>query len=319
MSKKELNKSFPWQDYLAPKFWPSWLGLAGMRFLAILPYRMQLFFGKIIGHLFYRIARYRREIAQTNIRLCFPELSPQEQEKLVRDHFHSLGISISETAMSWWGSERKLKNLVHIKNLDNLENALAEGKGAIILGAHYTTLEISARLFTFYHQFSGSYQKFRNPLFNQLTLNGRKRIFEQVFDRSDIRQIFRYIKQNNCMWIAADQDTGKDNTVFVPFFGHQAATQTAASRMAKVTKAPVIPYVSRRLDNAQGYVIEFFPALKNFPGDSLKEDAILTNQFLEAQIRKAPEQYLWVHRRFKTRPEGMPKLYRSKPRRAKRK
>ena len=119
------------------------------------------------------------------------------------------------------------------------------------------------------------------------------------------------------MWIATDQDTGSENTVFVPFFGQQAATQTAASRMAKVTGAPVIPYVSRRLDNAQGYIIEFFPALENFPGSSLEEDAIRTNQFLEEQIRKAPEQYLWVHRRFKTRPEGMPKLYRKKPRRVK--
>ncbi len=319
MNKKASEQTFSWQEYLAPKFWPSWLGLAGMRILAMLPYRLQLFFGKIIGHLFYRVARYRREIAQTNIALCFPELSPAEQEKLVRKHFHSLGISISETAMNWWGSEKKLKKLVTIKNLDNLDNALKQGKGAIILGAHYTTLEISARLFTFYHKFAGSYQKFRNPLFDQLTYNGRERIFDQVFDRSDIRKIFRYIKQNNCMWIATDQDTGLENTVFVPFFGQQAATQTAASRMAKVTKAPVVPYVSRRLDNARGYEIEFFPALENFPSGSLEEDAIRTNQFIEDQVRKAPEQYLWVHRRFKTRPEGMPKLYRRKPRRLKNK
>lgn len=288
-----------------------------MRILAILPYRLQLFFGKVIGHVFYRVARYRREIVQTNIRLCFPELSPEKQEKIVRNHFHSLGIAISETAMSWWGSEKKLKNLVQIKNLDNLETALKEGKGAIILGAHYTTLEISARLFTFYHKFSGSYQKFRNPIFDHMTYDGRERIFDQVFDRSDIRNIFRYIKHNNCMWIAADQDTGIDNTVFVPFFGQQAATQTAVSRMAKVTKAPIVPYVSRRLDNAQGYIIEFFPALENFPSGSLEEDASRTNQFLEEQIRKAPEQYLWAHRRFKTRPFGMPKLYSKKPRRVK--
>lgn len=319
MSEKEPKQTFPWQDYLAPKFWPSWLGLAGMRFLAILPYRLQLFFGKIIGHLFYRIARYRREIAQTNIRLCFSDLSPNEQEKLVRDHFHSLGISIAETAMNWWGSEKKLKSLVQIKNLDNLDKALLDGKGAIILGAHYTTLEISARLFTFYHKFAGSYQKFRNPLFDKLTLNGRERVFDRVFDRSEIRQIFRYIKQNNCMWIATDQDTGSENTVFVSFFGQQAATQTAVSRMAKVTGAPIVPYVSRRLDNAEGYIIEFYPALENFPSGSLEDDAIRTNQFLEEQIRKAPEQYLWVHRRFKTRPEGMPKLYRRKPRRNKKK
>lgn len=313
------QKSFPWQDYLAPKFWPSWLGLAGMRILVILPYRLQLFFGKIIGHLFYRIARYRREIAQTNIRLCFPAMSPEEQDKLVLDHFHSLGISIAETAMHWWGSEKKLRKLVKVIGFENIDNAIKQGKGAIVLGAHYTTVELSGRLITLDHKFAVSYQQLRNPLFNQVTLNARKRNFDRIFGRDEIRQTFRYIKENNLVWIATDQDAGIENSVFVPFFGYMAATQTVTSRMAKITGAPVIPYISRRLDNAQGYVIEFYPPLENFPGGSLKEDAIRTNQLLEEQIRKAPEQYLWVHRRFKTRPEGMPKLYRSKPRRLKKK
>lgn len=313
------NQSFPWRDYLAPKFWPSWLGLLGMRILAILPFRLQLFIGKIIGHLFYLIAGYRREIVQTNIRLCFPELSSEEQNKLVLRHFHSIGITIAETALNWWGKEQKLRNLVTVKGFEHIENALKQGKGAIVLGAHYTTVEISARLITLDHKFAVSYQKLRNPLFNQMVFNGRERVFDQIFSRDQIRPTFRYIKQNNLMWIATDQDAGIDNSVFVPFFGHMAATQTATSRMARVTGAPVIPYISRRLDKAQGYVIEFYPPLDNFPSNSLEEDATRTNQLLEEFIRKAPEQYLWVHRRFKTRPEGMPRLYRSKPRRAKRK
>lgn len=313
------NQSFPWRDYLAPKFWPSWLGLLGMRILAILPFRLQLFIGKIIGHLFYLIAGYRREIVQTNIRLCFPDLSSEEQNKLVLRHFHSIGITIAETALNWWGKEQKLRNLVTVKGFEHIENALKQGKGAIVLGAHYTTVEISARLITLDHKFAVSYQKLRNPLFNQMVFNGRERVFDQIFSRDQIRPTFRYIKQNNLMWIATDQDAGIDNSVFVPFFGHMAATQTATSRMARVTGAPVIPYISRRLDKAQGYVIEFYPPLDNFPSNSLEEDATRTNQLLEEFIRKAPEQYLWVHRRFKTRPEGMPRLYRSKPRRAKRK
>lgn len=311
------KQSFPWWDYLAPKFWPSWLGLASMRILALLPYRLQLFIGKIIGHLFYRIAKYRREIVQTNIRLCFADLSPEKQEKLVLDHFHSLGISIAETAMSWWANENKLRKLVTIKGIEYIEQALREGTGAIFLGAHYTTMEISGRLFSLDHDLAASYQQLRNPLFNQVALNARERTFHQIFARNEIRASFRYIKQNHLMWIAADQDAGIENSVFVPFLGHLAATQTVASRMAKITKAPVIPYISRRLDNAQGYVLEIFPPIENFPGDSLEEDAIRTNQLIEEQIRKAPEQYLWVHRRFKTRPEGMPKLYSRKPRRAK--
>ena len=217
MRKKESIKEYSWHNYLAPKFWPSWLGLAGMRFLAILPYRLQLFFGKIIGHLFYRIARYRREIAQTNIQLCFPDLSPNEQEKLVLDHFHSLGVAISETAIAWWGSEKKLRKLFKISGFEHVDTALQQGKGAIILGAHYTTIEISGRLFTMDHKFSVTYQKLRNPIFNHITFNYRKSVFERVFSRSEIRPTFRFIKQNNLMWIASDQDTGIDNSVFVPF------------------------------------------------------------------------------------------------------
>jgi KDO2-lipid IV(A) lauroyltransferase len=313
------EQPFPWQDFLAPKFWPSWLGLAGMRIIAILPYRLQLFIGVVIGHIFYRVARYRREIVQTNIGLCFTELSPQQQEKLVREHFHALGMTISETALSWWGSEKKLRKLATFKGVEYVDAALKQGTGAILLGAHYTTIDIFGRLISLNHQLSVSYQKLRNPLFNAVTLRAREKILDRVFGRDEIRASFRYIKQNHLMWIAADQDVGIDNSVFAPFFGQMAATQTVISRMAKVTRAPIIPYISRRLENGHGYEMEFFPPLEDFPGESLHEDAIRTNKILEELIRKAPEQYLWVHRRFKTRPEGMPKLYRSKPRRSKRK
>ncbi|WP_198263665.1 LpxL/LpxP family Kdo(2)-lipid IV(A) lauroyl/palmitoleoyl acyltransferase [sulfur-oxidizing endosymbiont of Gigantopelta aegis] len=307
--------SFPWRDFLAPKFWPSWLGLAAMRILPLLPYRLQLLIGKFIGHLFYRIAKYRREIVQINIALCFPELSTEQQAKLVVDHFHSLGISIAETTMSWWGNEKKLRKLVTFKGFEYVDNALQAGTGAIMLGAHYTTMEISGRLIALDHDLAVSYQKLRNPLFNAVTYNARKRMLHRVFARDEIRASFRYIKQNHLMWIAADQDVGIENSVFVPFMGHIAATQTVPSRMAKITKAPIIPYISRRLDNARGYEIEFFPPVENFPSESLEADALCTNLLIEEQIRKAPEQYLWVHRRFKTRPEGMAKLYRKKPRR----
>ena len=308
-------EKFPWSLYLAPRFWPSWLGLAFMRLLVFLPYRWQLSCGKAAGQLFYLLAKYRREVAQTNIRLCFPELSRKAQEQLVRDHFHSMGLTITEAAMSWWGSEKKLKKLVHIENIEHFENALKQGKGAIILGAHYTTVEISGRLFTYFHELSVSYQKLRNPLFNQVLYNGRKRMFDTVFARDDIRSVIRHIRKNHAVWVATDQDAGRDNAVFAPFFGQLAATQTATSRLARITGAPVIPYFSQRLDNGRGYKIILYPALDDFPGDSETEDALRTNKLLEKLIRKAPEQYLWIHRRFKTRPEGMPKLYRQKPRR----
>ncbi len=308
---------FSWQNYLAPKYWPSWLGLGSMRILAMLPYRTQLFIGRRLGDVFARLAPYRREIVQANIQLCFPELTPAEQHKLIREHFHSIGISIAETALAWWGKDEKLKKMLTIKGYEHVEKALQEKTGAILLGAHYTTTEIAGRIFNIEHKLAVSYQKMRNPIFDYMTLKGREKHMDRVFARDEIRATFRYVKQNHLMWIAVDQDAGIENSLFIPFFGTLAASQTVASRMAKVTKAPVIPYISKRLDNAQGYVVEFLPPLENFPGDSLEEDTLRTNQVLENLIRQAPEQYLWVHRRFKTRPEGAPKLYSRKPRRAK--
>ncbi|MCU7800532.1 MAG: LpxL/LpxP family Kdo(2)-lipid IV(A) lauroyl/palmitoleoyl acyltransferase [gamma proteobacterium symbiont of Lucinoma myriamae] len=311
------KQTFPWQDYLAPKFWPSWLGLAGMRLLVVLPYRLQLFIGKVTGHLFYLIARYRREIAQTNIALCFPELSTKQQDKLVRDHFHSVGMSLPETALCWWGSDKQLQKLLHIDGLEYLQTELKKGHGAILLSAHYTTLEISGGLLSQLQKMAVTYQDLRNPLFNHVMIAARKRKFDPAISRHDIRSMIKALKNNKVVWFATDQDSGPKNSLFVPFFGQIATTQTASSRMAKISKAPVLPFISRRLNNAQGYQITILPPIKDFPGDDLAQDVIRTNLIIEEQIRKAPEQYLWIHRRFKTRPDGMPKLYRKKPRRVK--
>ncbi len=319
MNSKIPHKKFPWQNYLAPKFWPSWLGLAFMRFLSFLPYRLLLIIGKSIGQLFYFFARYRREIVHTNISLCFPELSSLQKKILIKKHFHSLGIIIIETSMTWWWSNERLRKLVVFKNLDIFDKALSNGKGAIILGTHFTTIDMTGRLFNLDHKCAVSYQKLRNPLFNEMMVLSREKTFDKIFKRDEIRQTFRYIKKNNLMWIASDQDTGIENSLFIPFFGHLAATQTVPSRIAKVTKSPVIPYTTIRLNNGKGYEIEVFPAFDNFPSDSPEEDATRINKFIEQQINKAPEQYLWAHRRFKTRPEGEEKLYRKKPRRVKRK
>lgn len=311
------EQKFLWYNYLAPKFWPSWLGLAGMRVLVVLPYSIQRTIGFSIGYLFYWLGKYRREVVQTNIKLCFPELDADQQKKLVIEHFKAVGMGLVEIAMNWWCSEDRLRKMVEFKNYHYVEQALEQGKGVIILGAHYTTVEVSARFITLDNKFAASYQTMRNPLFDHYTMQARYRNFDQVFARDEIRQTIRYIKKNNIVWIAADQDTGAENSEFVPFFGQLAATQTVPSRLAKITKAAIIPYISKRLEGSKGYVMEFFPPLEDFPGESPKEDVTRTNKILEDLVKQAPEQYLWTHRRFKTRPEGEQKLYSKKPRRIK--
>ncbi|MBF0264824.1 MAG: lipid A biosynthesis acyltransferase [Gammaproteobacteria bacterium] len=294
-----------WKEYLEAKYWPTWIGLGILRLIALLPYQLQFWLGFFLGEIMYHLISKRRHIVEVNIDICFPELSEQERAKIVRDHFHYLGLAVCETAIAWWASERKIRSLVTFKGLQHIEKALSDGKGAIIMGAHYTTMEISGCFITLDRKFAVSYRPFNNQLMNEITYNARKRIFDRIFERTEIRQTYRYIKGNHLMWIAADQDMGhKQHSVYAPFFGHAAATQTVPSRMAKVTEAPVIPYQSRCLPNAKGYEFEFFPPLENFPGQSLEEDAALTNKVLEDIIRISPEQYLWVHRRFKTQPDG---------------
>lgn len=305
---KQANP-FPWRDFLAPRYWSTWLAVLLLRLLAFLPYRLLLFVGARLGNLFYWLAPYRREIAHTNIRLCFPQLTPNQQKQLLHDHFQSLGMMLMELALAWWGNERRLRKLVRYKNTEVLDQALTAGKGAIILGAHYTTVDISGRLFCRDYPLGVSYQPMKNRLFDEITLRSRQRIFDQVFDRHEIRATIRYIRRNHLMWVASDQDANIKDSIFVPFFGQIASTQTVPSRLAKVTGAPVIPYISRRLPNGRGYEIEVLPPLQNFPGDSVEADIERTNAVLEQLIKKAPEQYLWIHRRFKTRPVGMSGVY----------
>jgi KDO2-lipid IV(A) lauroyltransferase len=214
-----------------------------------------------------------------------------------------------ETALSWWGSDRRLKPLAAITGLEHLEAALRQGRGAILLSAHFTTLEIGGRLLALHAPFHVLYRDHRNPVIEALQRHARRRRFEKAIPRGDLRGMLASLKQNRPVWYAPDQDFGRDNSVFVPFFGVPAATLTATSRLARLSGAPVVPFFPRRLPGARGYELTLLPALENFPGVDIEQDARRLTGLVEACIRQQPEQYLWVHRRFKTRPPGEPPVY----------
>lgn len=293
-------------SFIAPKYWPTWIGVGLLALIAFLPKRLRLLFGAMLGRVLFTFAKERRYIVKTNIALCFPELNKTEQEQLVKDCFIENGRGLIDTFVGWFRNPSNFQYLLDIKNIEILDDALSKGKGVVLLGAHYTTLDFSANLVSLQIPFAVTYRPHKNALFDAFMLRGRLKNTNGVFDRYDIRGTIRHLKKNNIIWYAPDQDYGKDHAVFAPFFGNAAATITAASRLAKFNNSPVLLARHHRNDNNNSYEVEFYPFPEDYPGSDEVADATYMNQQLEKVIRLYPAQYMWTHKRFKTQAEGKP-------------
>ncbi|MBM1195307.1 lipid A biosynthesis lauroyl acyltransferase [Pseudomonas weihenstephanensis] len=297
--------------FFHPRFWLLWLGLGVLWLVVQLPYRLQLCIGRALGALMYRVAGDRRRIAARNLELCFPDKCAAERKHLLKENFASTGIAFFEMAMSWWWSKPRLAKLAHIEGLEHLKQAQLEGRGVILMAFHFTTLEIGAALLGQKHTIDGMYREHGNPLFDFIQRRGRERhnLDSLAVERDDVRGMLKLLRSGRAIWYAPDQDYGAKQSIFVPLFGIQAATVTATSKFAKLGKALVVPFTQQRLADGSGYTLVIHPPMKDFPGESDEADCLRINQWVERAIRECPEQYLWAHRRFKTRPPGEPKLY----------
>ncbi|MFK7605772.1 MULTISPECIES: lipid A biosynthesis lauroyl acyltransferase [unclassified Pseudomonas] len=297
--------------FFHPRFWLLWLGLGVLWLVVQLPYKVQLCIGRVLGGLMYRVAGDRRRIAARNLELCFPEKTAAERERLLKDNFASTGIAFFEMAMSWWWSKPRLAKLAHVEGLEHLEQAQQEGKGVILMAFHFTTLEIGAALLGQMHTIDGMYREHNNPLFDFIQRRGRERhnADSLAVERDDVRGMLKLLRSGRAIWYAPDQDYGAKQSIFVPLFGIPAATVTATSKFAKLGKALVVPFTQQRLADGSGYKLVIHAPLSDFPGESDEADCLRINQWVERAIRECPEQYLWAHRRFKTRPPGEHKLY----------
>ncbi|WP_303902559.1 LpxL/LpxP family Kdo(2)-lipid IV(A) lauroyl/palmitoleoyl acyltransferase [Thiohalomonas denitrificans] len=305
MSDKDIHPI----RFLSPRHWPMWLALGFLRTCVALPYRWQVKLGAGLGALLYRLLPSRRRIARTNLELAFPELDGAERERLVQRVFRSGGISIFESGLSWWGDRKRLEPLGHMEGLEHLEAAMARGNGVILLSAHITCLEIGGRLLSFHQPFQVMYKRQRNPLFEAVLKRSRERHYRRAIQRHDVRGMIRGLKEHRACWYAPDQDFGRKNAVFVPFFGVPTATVTATSRFAAITGAAVVPFFPFRREDGSGYDLTLLPALDDFPSGDDQADTARISQLIEQQVRKAPDQYLWLHRRFRTMPEGEKRVY----------
>jgi KDO2-lipid IV(A) lauroyltransferase len=305
-----LKKKYPkrprntdYSAYLHPRWWPTWLGIGLMWLVAQLPIRLQWWLGRLAGLLALKVARRRRHITEVNIGLCFPELTEAQQASLVRKAFIANGIGLLELGIAWFRDSTKLTGITRIHGIEHFEKALEAGQGVLLLGGHYSTLDLGGSLVTEYIKADVMQRDHNNPLMNAVMTRARGRRYDAVLGARDLRGLFRSLKKNHAVWYATDQDYGRKDIVFAPFFGIPAGTITAASRIAERSGCKVVPFSHFRRADKPGYDIYFHEPLDNFPSGNDMKDASRINALIEQEIRKAPDQYLWMHRRFKTRPD----------------
>ncbi len=292
-----------------PRYWLLWGGIGLLWCVTRLPYQWQLAIGRKMGQLTYYLARKRRNIAEINLKLCFPELSPSQRQHLLSQHFESLGMGLLEMLNAWWQPDAFFKSLWQVEGIESLQTALNQGHGVILLSAHFHVLEIGGRYLTQQTAIHVVYRPHENPVIEYF-FKRREKSVEMLIPRDNVKEILRSLKNHKTLWFAMDQNYGHKHSVFAPFFGIPAATNTATSRLAQLTEAVIVPFFTQRLNHKYGgYKIIFYPPLSNFPSENFGEDATRINQLIEKQIRLAPEQYLWSHRRFKDRPFGEESFY----------
>lgn len=304
MSDNHSDK-IPLRQFRAPRYWLTWLGISAMWLVAQLPFRAQIATGKFLGWLSYHLARGRRHVCEVNLRLCFPELTPDEHRQLVKKTFAANGIGLIEIAISWCANPERYRSLATIHGLEHIEEAFQQGKGILLLGCHLSCFEIAGMLYSQVGELNPTYRaNDKNPLFNAFMYNGRKRHFDGLYERKDIRGAMRCLKQNGMLWHAPDQDYGAQHSVFASFFGIPAATITAGNRFAAFNDSPVLFFSHYRREDNSGYDLYFSKIARDYPSGDDEQDGVIINELVENAIRKQPDQYLWLHKRFKTSPPG---------------
>lgn len=266
-----------------------------------------MFIGRCLGRLAYWLIPSRRRVVDTNLKICFPDWTNDERTTNVRRHFESAGMGIIETFICWWSPDRLVEKLAHYDGLEHLKNALAQGKGVILLSAHFTSLELGVRMSSMQADVTAMYRPPHNRVIDYVMRSSRERIVgKDVIPKSEIRALIRSLRKGEAVWYAPDQSARNKLSAEVPFFGEPAMTNLATSRLAKMSKAPVVPFFTTRREDGSGYQVTILPALDHFPTDDDMADTLRVNHIIEDQIRLYPTQYFWLHKRFKRQDRSSP-------------
>ncbi len=306
---KHRSVEFRAGDYLSPRYWPMWCILAVLRLVALLPFRAALAVGGGIGRILFRLSGRRQRIIDLNLARCFPEKSDVERERIKRACYRNIGISLIEMAICWWWPAERLRALVEVRGREHVDTLRAEGRGVILLTGHFTSLEIGGRLLALFMPLQVMYRTQRNELFDSFLYTRRSSYFVNTVSRKNTRQLIKGIRDGVPTWYAPDQDFARERNVFAPFMGIATATITACSRLAQSSGAAMLPFYPERKADGSGYILHIEPPLADFPSGDDLADATAINRSIEKFARQQPENYMWIHQRFKTRPPGEPPFY----------
>ena len=300
---------FQW-SFLLPQYWGIWIGIVLLMLLAILPWAIQYRLARFLGNLAFKQLKSRRKTTLRNLEVCFPEWSPEQRQENARQVFVDQMLGIFETLNAWY-CPQWFENRMTIQGLEHLKQAQENGQGVLLLGTHSTLLDAGGYLCSQYLTLGVVYRPQNNPLLDMLIYRCRATIYTQQIDHDDMRGLIRSLKEGQAIWYSPDQDFGLKQGIMAPFFGVPAATVTAHRRLLKMAKAVAVPLYFYRTGDIKDprYQVLIEPIVASIPSDSELDDAILVNKIIENQLRIAPTQYMWFHRRFKTRPDGYDEIY----------
>jgi len=285
------------------------LGVLILWLIHFLPFRMIVALGNGIGSLIYLVAAERRRVGKINLKLCFPEKSDEARTRLMRDHFKMFARGLIERSILWWASAEYISSLIRVEGVEHFE-AVA-GHPSILLTPHFVGMDAGGQWIAQHADTVCMYANQKNVYLTELLLKKRARFRTQLLysRQQGLRPIIKGMRAGMPFIYPPDQDQGVKDGAFISFFGVPAATMTSVSRIAQMTGAKVVPSITRVLPGGQGYVLTFYPAWENYPSGDELADARRMNEFIEQRVREMPEQYFWLHKRFKTRPEGEQKYY----------
>jgi KDO2-lipid IV(A) lauroyltransferase len=285
------------------------LGVFILWLIHLLPFRIIVAIGNGLGNMLYFVAARRRRIGETNLRLCFPEMDEMARQRLLREHFRMFTRGLIERSIIWWSSARRINSLIRVEGEEHF-NAI-KGKPAIFLTPHFVGMDTGGQWIAQHIDTVCMYSRQSSQYLTDLLLAKRARFGKQrLYARQEgLRPIIRGMRENMPFIYPPDQDQGIKDGAFVPFFGVPAATMTSVPRIAKMTGAKIVPSITRVLPGGSGYVLTFYPPWENYPSGDDIADARRMNEFIEQRVLEMPEQYFWLHKRFKTRPEGEKSFY----------
>jgi len=299
----------PLTSYWSPRYWPVWVGMGLLRLICLLPHRAALAIGRLVGRFVHAVGGSRRAVVRRNIELCFPELSRDERDALAFEHFKALGMTLIEMGLGRWASDKHLQSITKLNGIEHVHSALDSGNGVILLSAHFTTLEIMGRVLSLnMPPFDAVFRRNRSEFMTELQRSGRERSAESTIEKRDIKKMVRSLRANRAVWYAPDQSYNRKGSEVIPFFGVPTMHTTATTTLARLGQAAVVAFFPRRLPDST-YEMTLFPAFEDFPSDDPVADTERYVELLERHIRSCPEQYFWIHRKFKDLPDGYPDYY----------